>query len=227
MPIQDQLLKIQDIIREQAGESPVTLVAVTKYATIDQMRKAYQAGLQHFGENKVQDALAKMEAFPSAEFPDLRWHLIGTLQSNKARKTVGRFELIHSVDSLALAQSLSRHNEEAGMKQKILLQVNISDDRTRHGFDPATLFEHTEQVATLPGIDLRGLMAMAPPELSLAGDSAALKACFQKVSGLKSGVQEKLGIDLPELSMGMSHDFPQALASGATIIRIGNYLFKT
>lgn len=227
MPIQDQLLNIQNVIREQAGETPVTLVAVTKYATINQMREAYQAGIRHFGENKVQDTLVKMESFPSAEFPDLHWHLIGTLQSNKARKTVGQFELIHSVDSLALARTLSRHNEEAGLKQKILLQINISGDETRHGFDLETLSTDTEQVAALPGIDLRGLMAMAPPEISLAGDNAALKACFQKASGLKNDLQAKLGIDLPELSMGMSHDFPQALASGATIIRIGNYLFKT
>jgi len=149
------------------------------------------------------------------------------LQSNKTRKTVGRFELIHSVDSLSLAETLSRHNEEVGCKQKILLQVNLSDDESRHGFLPEQLLADGSHVASLPGIDLRGLMAMAPPELSLAGESAALRAYFQRVLDLMDELQHRLGIDLPELSMGMSHDFPQALASGATIIRIGNYLFKT
>lgn len=227
MSIEQQLKTVQAIIGQQAGNRLVTLVAVTKYATLEQMKSAYEAGIRHFGENKVQDALAKQEAFPQEQFPDLKWHLIGNLQSNKAKKTVGHFSLIHSVDSLALAEILSRHNEAAGTKQEILLQVNISSDATRNGITPERLSEQVQAILDLPGIVLRGLMTMAPPEVSLANDELALKACFGKVTRLRDELQSQLEIELPELSMGMSHDFPHALSSGATIIRIGNYLFKT
>jgi pyridoxal phosphate enzyme (YggS family) len=227
MAIQESLQRIKTVIQEQAGNRPVTLVAVTKYACVQQMQEAYQSGIRHFGENKVQDALAKMAFFPQESFPDLSWHLIGGLQSNKAKKTVGRFALIHSVDSLSLAEILSRHNEAAGLKQNVLLQVNLSSDRSRHGFSPKTLLSTSQQIATLPGIALRGLMVIAPPEASFNQDEFALNACFQKLFSLKEELEAQQGIGLPELSMGMSHDFPQALACGATIIRIGNYLFKT
>lgn len=218
---------VESVIRSEAGDRPVTLVAVTKYATVEQMGEAYHSGVRHFGENKVQDALAKMENFPKNTFPDLQWHLIGGLQSNKVKKTVNCFSLIHSVDSASLAQMLSRHNEVAETRQKILLQVNISGDVSRQGVMPEALLAVVEQALALPGIDLRGLMVMAPPEASLTHDELALKACFQSVRAMKETIEARLGIDLPELSMGMSHDFPQALTCGATIIRIGNFLFKT
>lgn len=227
MSIQEQRQKIEAIIGEQAGNRPVTLIAVTKYATIEQMKAAYEAGIRDFGENKVQDALVKQEAFPQEQFPGLKWHLIGSLQSNKAKKTVGRFSLIHAVDALALAQTLSRQNEAAGTKQDILLQVNMSEDPNRHGWLPERLFKEAPELVSYPGIVLRGVMAMAPPEVSLSSDEAAIRAYFSQVAHLRDELQEQLGIALPELSMGMSHDFPHALYSGATIIRIGNYLFKT
>ncbi|WP_373533537.1 YggS family pyridoxal phosphate-dependent enzyme [Vampirovibrio sp.] len=227
MLIQESLQRIHTIIQTQAGDRPVTLIAVTKYASVEQMREAYYAGIRHFGENKVQDALTKMALFSGEEFPDLNWHLIGSLQSNKANKTVGRFALIHSVDSVALAERLSRQNEAAGHQQKILLQVNVSDDPTRMGFTPDALLASAQHIAGLPGIVLQGLMTMAPPEASLNQNETTLKACFHSVSALKEALEAQQGIPLPELSMGMSHDFPQALACGATIIRIGNYLFKT
>lgn len=227
MSIQRQVQTINDRIAQRSGHQPVTLIAVTKYSTLEQMREAYEAGIRHFGENRVQDALNKQAAFPAAQFPDLQWHLIGSLQSNKAKKTVGHFSLIHSVDSLDLAQTLARHNESHGTRQPILLQVNTSDDSSRHGFSPDRLLKEAAAIQALPGIHLRGLMTMAPPQASLASDELALKACFGKVASLRDELQNQLGIELPELSMGMSHDFPHALSSGATIIRIGNYLFKT
>jgi pyridoxal phosphate enzyme (YggS family) len=227
MPIQESFQHIKIVIQKEAGNRPVTLVAVTKYASVQQMQKAYQAGIRHFGENKVQDALAKMAFFPLENFPDLSWHLIGGLQSNKAKKTVGRFALIHSVDSISLAEILSRHNATAGLKQDVLLQVNMSEDTTRQGLSPEALLTASQHIVSLPGIALRGLMVMAPPEASFNQDEFALKACFQKVLALKEELEVQQRIGLPELSMGMSHDFPQALACGATIIRIGNYLFKT
>lgn len=220
-------MKIREMIAREADDRLVTLVAVSKYATVAQMREAYQAGVRNFGENKVQDALVKIAAFPESEFPDLRWHFIGSLQGNKVKKTVGRFHLIQSVDSVALAENLSRQNQAVGQKQAVLLQVNVSADPSRHGFLPESLLPAAEQLLSLPGIALRGLMAMAPPEASIAQDELALKSAFGNVSALRDAMQDKLGIDLPDLSMGMTHDFPQALACGATIIRIGNYLFKS
>lgn len=230
MSIQQQLAQVQSTIRQTSRpqpETPITLVAVTKYASIEQMTAAYTSGVRHFGENKVQDALTKMASFPAADYSDLHWHLIGNLQSNKVKKTLNRFSLIHSVDSVALAEAISRQNAQENLRQPILLQVNISPDPTRHGFSPEALLSQAPQIALLPGIELRGLMAMAPAEASLNQNDAALKAAFSQVATLKSELESRLGIALPELSMGMSHDFPQALACGATIIRIGNYLFKT
>ncbi len=227
MTLSEQLQAVQATIRERAGDRPITVVAVTKYATVAQMRAAYQAGLRHFGENKVQDALGKMEAFPPEEFPDLRWHLIGSLQSNKVKKTVGAFSLIHSVDSETLAEHLSKQNVLAQNCQPVLLQLNLSDDGSRHGFAPQTVLPALSRIAALPGITVRGLMAMAPPEASLAQNESILKRHFDSVLQLRETLTAELGIPLPEISMGMSHDFPQALSSGATIIRIGNYLFKT
>jgi pyridoxal phosphate enzyme (YggS family) len=233
MSIQQQVAQVETIIRQirpEAGNQPVlpvTLVAVTKYATVEQMQTAYAAGIRHFGENKVQDALNKMASFPATDYPDLSWHLIGHLQSNKVKKTLNRFSLIHSVDSLPLAEAISSHNAQQGLTQPVLLQVNISQDPTRYGFSPETLLSQATQIARLPGLELRGLMTMAPAEASLNQNEDALKAGFSQVATLKTELESRLGIPLPELSMGMSHDFPQALACGATIIRIGNYLFKT
>ncbi|WP_303675041.1 YggS family pyridoxal phosphate-dependent enzyme [Vampirovibrio chlorellavorus] len=233
MSIQQQVAQVETIIRQvrpTAGSpplAPVTLVAVTKYATVEQMQTAYAAGIRHFGENKVQDALDKMASFPATDYPDLRWHLIGHLQGNKVKKALGRFSLIHSVDSLPLAEAISNLSTQQGFLQPVLLQVNISQDASRHGFSPDELLDKAAQIARLPGLELRGLMTMAPAEASLTQNDAALKAAFSQVATLKSELESRLGIDLPELSMGMSHDFPQALACGATIIRIGNYLFKT
>ncbi len=230
MSIQQQVTQVETIIRQMAGGQTapaVTLVAVTKYATIEQMKAAYAAGIRHFGENKVQDALDKMASFPQADYPDLRWHFIGHLQGNKVKKALGHFSLIHSVDSLPLAEAISNHNTQQGLTQAVLLQVNISQDSTRYGFSPEELLDNAPQIARLPGLELRGLMTMAPAEASLSQNEDALKAGFSQVASLKTELESRLGIALPELSMGMSHDFPQALACGATIIRIGNYLFKT
>lgn len=226
MSITDRLLEIEAAIRAHAGDRPVTLVAVTKYAALEQMREAYQAGIRHFGENKVQDALAKMTHFPEEQFPGLHWHFIGNLQSNKIRKTVGRFALLHGIDSLEHAELLSQANLSAGLRQPILLQINTTDDPGRHGVLPDQITVIAKAIQELPGIELRGLMAMAPPETSLIGDTTALKGVFSHVFAMRKALQRDLGIDLPDLSMGMSHDYVHALACGATIIRIGNYLFK-
>jgi pyridoxal phosphate enzyme (YggS family) len=225
--IQERFAAIQEQIRTHAGGAQnVTVVAVSKYATVERMRDAYQAGLRHFGENKVQDALAKMDAFPKDAYPDLHWHFIGTLQTNKVKKTVGRFDLIHTVDSVRLAEALSEVNLAAGLCQPVLLQINLSADPDRHGFLPEEAAAALEPMQNLAGIRPLGLMTMAPPEISLNENKDALRPLFCRLRELRNDLSALCHAPLPELSMGMSHDFPHALACGATIIRIGNYLFK-
>lgn len=226
MSISERLAEVQKAIDRHAGGRPVTLVAVSKYATVAQMQEAYRAGVRHFGENKVQDALAKMEALSPEDYPDLQWHFIGNLQSNKAKKTVGQFSLIHAIDSIRLAQSVSEHNLAEGQCQDILLQVNVSNNPTRHGFSPSELSTIFPTILELSGIRVRGLMCMAPPEASLNNDQQALQQVFCGLRDLKEQLAQQFMIDLPELSMGMSHDYIHALDCSATIIRLGNYLFK-
>lgn len=214
----------------------MTIMAVSKYATTEQIRQAYAAGLRHFGENRVQDALAKIVEFPESEFPGLHWHFIGSLQTNKAAKTVGCFSLLHSVDSLRLTRAVSEANLAAGTRQPILLQINSTTMGERHGFWPNEAAEALEKALSLPGVDTKGLMTMAPPQASLDKDEAALNRTFGALRHLRDRLAEQYGPKqpehghegfLPELSMGMSRDFPYALANGATIIRVGNYLFQT
>lgn len=226
MSIQQRLSEIHAAIRQYATAPAVTLVAVSKYASVEQVREAYDAGVRDFGENKVQDALEKMAQLPPDYQRNMRWHFIGNLQSNKAKKTVGRFSLIHSIDSVRLAEAISRHNQEAGLCQSVLLQVNLSTDPTRHGFSPDEVRSVLPELLGYKGIEVRGLMGMAPPEASLSQDVEHLKAVFCGLRDLRDCLARDMAIDLPELSMGMTHDFPHALACGATIIRIGNYLFK-
>lgn len=214
----DQVTALNRLI----GDRPVTVVAVTKYARLDRMEAAYEAGIRDFGENKVQDALAKMPHFPAERFADLRWHFIGNLQTNKVNKTPGRFSLIHSVDNLKLAEKLSAANQAAGLIQPVLLQVNFSPDESRQGFLPARLEEAAVKTHELAGLSVRGLMTMAPH----TQDSAVIKGVFSGLRDMRDDLERKLGIRLPELSMGMSNDFVHALECGATIIRVGSYFFR-
>jgi len=226
MTIRERLREIHEAIGAHGGGRNVTLVAVTKYASVEQMREAYAAGVRDFGENKIQDALGKIAAFPPESFPDLRWHFIGSLQSNKIRKTPGQFALMHAIDSVRHAEMLSALNQEGGLRQRILIQINASQDSTRSGLSPDEIGPMIEAIRELPGIDPRGLMTMAPAEASLSQDHAALKRVFCGLRDMRDRLREDMGIALPDLSMGMSHDYVQALECGATIIRIGNYLFQ-
>lgn len=226
MSIQERLAHIQESIRQHAGKQPVTLVAVSKYATIEQMREAYEAGVRHFGENKVQDALTKMVAFPAEFQQNVHWHFIGNLQSNKVNKTLGRFDYLHAIDSVSLSEAISKANIAKDIRQPILLQVNSTPDPSRHGFQPDQIRSALEQILPMPGIEVRGLMTMAPAEASVSGDVSTLQSIFCGLKDLRDQLKAEFAIDLPDLSMGMSHDYVHALECGATIIRIGNSLFK-
>ncbi len=195
---------------------PVTIVAVTKTHPVEAVRAAAQAGITAVGENRVQEALHKQ-----SEAPDLpvEWHLIGTLQRNKAKHAVNRFALIHSIDSLPLAADLDRR-AAAGSRQPVLLQVNCSGEPQKGGVDPGGLPALLEQLGALPRLEVRGLMTMA----ELSEDEGAPRAAFRLLRTLREDAARR-GHQLAELSMGMSGDYLVAVEEGATMVRLGTLLF--
>lgn len=215
------LARLSQIQKNIDGFSPVTLVAVTKYATYPQMHWALKAGIKHFGENKIQLALEKQAYFEEQGITDIQWHFIGHLQSNKAKQTVGRFSLIHSVDSVKLATLLSKANNAQGTVQSVLLQLNTSGEESKYGFSVNELRQAFKDLAALTGIRIQGLMTMAPN----TQDENVIKATFEKLKAEKRFFSSEYNIDLPELSMGMSNDYGHALKLDATIIRLGSILF--
>lgn len=194
---------------------PVRIVAVTKTHGPEAVRAAWAAGLTDVGENRVQEALPKMEA---AGVP-VRWHLVGTLQRNKARHAAGHFVLIHSMDRLALAEELARR-VPAGSRQAVLVQVNCSAEPQKGGVEPDALPALLDALRALPELDPRGLMTLA----ELTGDLGRQRAAFARLRALRDEATAR-GHDLPELSMGMSGDYPVAVEEGATIVRLGTVLF--
>ncbi len=194
---------------------PVRIVAVTKTHGPEAVRAAVAAGLTDVGENRVQEALPKMEA---AGVP-VAWHLVGALQRNKARHAAGRFALIHSLDRLELAEELARR-VPAGSRQAVLVQVNCSAEPQKGGVEPGALPALLEGLRALPALEPRGLMTLA----ELTDDRVRQRAAFARLRGLRDEAAAR-GHDLPELSMGMSGDYPVAVEEGATIVRLGTVLF--
>ena len=205
-----------DTAAKAAGRDPSTvrLLAVSKTKPASAVREAYAAGLRDAGENYLQEALAKQE-----ELSDLAliWHFIGPIQSNKTRAIAEHFDWVHSVDRLKIAQRLSEQRPAGLAPLNICLQVNVSGEASKSGCEPADLPALARSVAALPGLRLRGLMAIPEP----TDDRAAQEAAFAVLREL----QEHLGLDLDTLSMGMSHDLEAAIAQGATWVRIGTALF--
>ena len=226
MPLQQRLSDIQQVIE---GRSPApTIVATSKYATDAQVLEAYDAGLRHFGESRLQAALDRMVRLPKHVRESTHWHFIGHVQRNKAAKTVSHFSLIHTVDSLRLAQKLSEANLAAGQCQRVLLQVNIAKNPGQHGFSEAAVTEAFPTLVRLQGLCIEGLMAMGPVA-SVGSDGVAaaeaVRGVFQSLARLREAFQSRFHHALPELSMGMSQDYAHAVDSGATMLRIGRLLF--
>ena len=194
----------------------VRVVAVTKTHGPQAVLAAVAAGLTDVGENRVQEALQKQEALPNLA---VAWHLVGTLQRNKARHAAGRFALIHSVDRADLALELERRLP-AGGRQAVLVQVNCSDEPQKGGVEPDGLLPLLDTLAGLAGIELRGLMTMS----ALTGETVEQRRAFRRLRELRDAA-ERAGHRLPELSMGMSGDYPIAVEEGATMIRLGTILF--
>jgi PLP dependent protein len=209
----------ETVARHQAAGGwthPVRIVAVTKTHGPDAVRAAVAAGLADVGENRVQEALQKQDALDGVP---VAWHLIGTLQRNKARHAAGRFALIHSVDREDLAVELDRR-VPAGARQAVLVQVNCSGEPQKGGVEPEALTALLQALAGLRRLDVRGLMTMS----ALTGDVAEQRRAFRTLRELRDAA-ERSGRRLPELSMGMSGDYPAAVEEGATMIRLGTVLF--
>jgi pyridoxal phosphate enzyme (YggS family) len=209
-----------EIARRQATGGwahPVTIVAVTKGVGADAVQAAVAAGLTDLGENRVQEALEKMEA-PIARRP--AWHLIGHLQRNKAKLVPGRFALVHSLDSLALAEELDKRAGTHGTPVRVLLQVNVAGEAQKNGCAPVDAPTLAAQVAKLPHLALEGLMTIAP----FTDDEAVQRRTFRALRALRDALKED-GLWLPTLSMGMSADYALAVEEGATVIRLGTALF--
>jgi pyridoxal phosphate enzyme (YggS family) len=195
---------------------PVRIVAVTKTHGPEAIQAALAAGLRDIGENRVQEALQKQDAL--GDLP-IEWHLIGTLQRNKARHAAGRFALIHSIDRADLATELDRRIP-AGGRQLILVQVNCSDEPQKGGVSPESLPALLDQLRSLERVEVQGLMTMS----ALTDDEAEQRRAFRRLRELRDGA-ERAGHRLPHLSMGMSGDYPIAVEEGATMIRLGTVLF--
>ena len=192
-----------------SGRNPdeVAIVAVTKGFGVEACRDALAAGLNMLGENRVHEALSKMDLFPTAQ-----WHLIGHLQTNKVRLAAGRFALIQTVDSLHVAEAIAR----LAARQPVLVEVNVARETQRSGVYPTAALELVEAAARL--LDLQGLMAMGPSH----GDP---RPAFDELRLLRDAAEQRIGSPLPVLSMGMSGDFEVALAAGSTMLRLGQALF--
>ncbi|OLA94955.1 MAG: YggS family pyridoxal phosphate enzyme [Candidatus Melainabacteria bacterium LEY3_CP_29_8] len=205
-------------IRQQLAHSQVKIIAVTKYYGVDRLIEAYNFGLRDFGENKVVDAINKIESLPQNIRNESKFHLIGHLQSNKVKKAVKYFDIIHSVDSLKLAQKIDVEAKAINKCQKILLQVNYANEESKTGFSVEELNKTYPIIRNLQNIKIEGLMTMAPKSMNVY-------ALFDGVKKLKFELNSKYKDSLYELSMGMSQDYIEAIKCGSTMIRLGKRIF--
>ena len=218
-----RLAAVRDsVARNQAAGGwthPVEIVAVTKGFGVEAVAAAVAAGVTRVGENRVQEALEKMEA-AAARGVTAEWHLVGHLQRNKAKFVPGRFAVVHSVDSVDLARELDRRAAAAGARVRVLLQVNVAGEEQKNGCEPADAPALARAVRDCGALALEGLMTLAP----FTDDATRQRATFRGLRELRDRISEE-GQWLPTLSMGMSGDYASAVAEGATLIRLGTALF--
>jgi PLP dependent protein len=220
--ILDNLERVREQIAQSAAKAgrdvkDVELVAITKTHPAEKVREAVEAGQTLFGESRVQEARAKIPELSS----NIRWHFVGHLQKNKVRPGLPLFEMIHSVDSLALAQDINRIAEEEGLYPRVLLEVNVAGEGSKFGFGPADLREQMEALLALPRLSIEGLMCIPP----LAVESEDSRKFFVQVRELRDSLEKEFRMKLPQLSMGMTQDFPIGVDEGATLVRVGTAIF--
>jgi PLP dependent protein len=207
----------------RSGRSPasVTLVAVSKTFPAEAVREAFDAGLRHFGENRVQEAEAKSAGLGDLRPAGLAWHLIGHLQANKARKAATLFDRIHSVDSVELAGRLDRIAAELGRRLRVLVQVELGGEATKHGIPDSRLLDALEAMRGLSRLQFEGLMTLPP----YAEDPERVRPAFRRLRERLQQARERGLLEGAELSMGMSHDLEVAVEEGATLVRVGTAIF--
>ncbi|MCU0751553.1 MAG: YggS family pyridoxal phosphate-dependent enzyme [Akkermansiaceae bacterium] len=195
----------------------VELIAVSKTFPAEMIREAADAGQRVFGESKLQEAEAKIDALPGS----LHWHFIGGVQRNKVRKILPRFDVIHAIDSLRLASYTDEIARELGLFPKVFLQVNIGGEKSKGGFESGAVFDEIDALLALERLEVMGLMCIPPP----GPDADASRPWFQALRDLRDELRHRTGVPLPALSMGMSDDFEVAIEEGATHVRVGSSIF--
>ena len=220
--IAEKLVRVREQIAQVAtksgrGVDDVELVAISKTHDAQKVREAIEAGQNLFGESRVQEARVKIPELPSS----VRWHFVGHLQKNKIRHALPLFELIHSVDSLALAEDINRIAEEDGMHPRVLLELNVAGEGSKFGFQPEKLRAEMESLLALPRLSILGLMTIPP----IADEAEASRKYFVQLRELRDQLQTEFHVDLAQLSMGMTQDFLIAVEEGATLVRVGTAIF--
>lgn len=222
--ISDNYLFINNTVKDiatKSGRNPddVTLIAVSKTKPIEALREAYNAGARHFGENKVQEMVEKYDLMPS----DVKWHLIGHLQTNKVKYIIDKAYLIHSVDSLKLAEVISKEAVKKNVKANILIEVNVANEDSKFGVTVENCEELVRNIAILPNINIKGLMTVAP----FVENEEENRKVFRILNQLSVDIKKKNidNVNMDCLSMGMSGDYKVAISEGATYVRVGTSIF--
>lgn len=223
MSLQDRIEEVERRVTEACLRSgrqreEVQIIAVTKYVSLEATGKAIRSGLTQVGENRWQDAQTKWEAYAT----EAKWHFIGHLQTNKVKEVLGKFQYIHSLDRLSLAEEIHKKALALGLQVKCFLQLNVSGEESKYGLPPDELFTFAKQLRELPNLEVIGLMTMAPHE----GEKEATRPVFRELRRLRDELNAKqiFNSPIPHLSMGMSNDFEVAIEEGATWVRLGSVL---
>ncbi len=226
MGISEALMSVQQRINNSAvkarrNSDNIRLVAVSKTVELEKIIEAVKSGISILGENRVQEAREKISNFNNLTQDSMvKWHLIGNLQKNKAKTAVQLFDLIQSVDSQDLAEELNRHAMKAGKKQKILVQVSLSNEKTKHGILEGYLIDLLDKISNMTNLNLQGLMTIPP----FFDDPEKTRPYFSRLKHIADRLVDK-GYPVHELSMGMSNDFETAIAEGSTMVRVGTAIF--
>jgi pyridoxal phosphate enzyme (YggS family) len=220
--IAENLERVREQIAQAAAKAgragdEIQLVAITKTHDAEKVREAIEAGQILFGESRLQEARAKIPELPS----NLRWHFVGHLQKNKIRHALPLFEMIHSVDSLALAEDINRIAQEEGAHPRVLLEVNVAGEGSKFGFDPEKLRNEMEPLLALLRLSIEGLMTIPP----IAEEAEASRKYFVDLRELRDALEKDFDLKLQQLSMGMTNDFAIAVEEGATLVRVGTAIF--
>lgn len=222
--IANNLSIVEDKIQKACEKSgrkreEVTLIAVSKTKPLDLLQEAYDAGARHFGENKVQEILEKYDKLPC----DVHWHMIGHLQRNKVKYIIDKVDMIHSVDSLRLAQTISDEAVKHNVTMKILIEVNVANEETKYGIPLCEVSELTDQISKLPNIIVKGFMTVAPNSKDSEENRKFFKDLYKVGVDIKNKNYDNNNIDV--LSMGMTNDYEIAIEEGSTMVRVGTGIF--